>query len=486
MRFLRILSGILIFFLAFFILPGYCFHASAAGRLQPVDGVPVIVIDPGHGGENLGTQAGGIWDEKSMDMVTAQALYDELSLYDDVEVYLTRTGDVDVSFQERAAFAQSVNADFLFSIHYNASEYHDLFGSEVWVPLTAPFNNYGYQIGYELLRGMQDRGLLVRGIKTREGERGEYYAIIRETVALGIPAAIIEHCHVDEDRDKGFCASEEDLIRFGREDATAIAKYFGLKSTALQVDYSDYPLAEVGSANPVASTLRDETAPDVCRIEFLSADYETGVLSFTLSAADYDSPLLYYTYSIDGGQTYSERNAWPGSDVLTGKYEDTFTLSLTIPSGTKPSVIVRAYNMFDPYTESNRYDSPITFSYGQDSRAEEGDPSSVGEGGNEDASGTGTPPDSDTHDPASSNADSQNPPAADPVAKPVSGSAVAGEKQVSFVAFLEICLMIVVFLFVILLVSQGIAYQNRKRRRRQGRREFQSRKEDGDTRNQLR
>lgn len=482
------LSGILVFSLLFFFLPDTCAHVLAAGRLQPVDGVPVIVIDPGHGGENLGTQAGGIWDEKYMDMVTAQALYDELSLYDDVEVYLTRTNDVDVSFQERAAFARSVNADFLFSIHYNASETHELFGSEVWVPLTAPFNNYGYQAGYELLQGMQERGLLVRGIKTREGERGEYYAIIRETVALGIPAAIIEHCHVDEDRDKGYCASEEDLVRFGKEDAAAIARYFGLKSTALQVDYSDYPLVEAGGANPVPSTLRDETPPDVCRIEFLSADYETGVLSFTLSAADYDSPLLYYTYSLDGGRTYSERNAWPGSDVLSGKYEDTFTLNLVVPSGTKPSVIVRAYNMFDPYTESNRYDSAITFSYGQDAPTEDGGPSSAGEG---EVPGTGTSPDADTRDPASSGTGTQDPasPGTDtryPAAKPVSGSAVAGEKQVSFVTFLEICLVIVIFLFIILLVSQGIAYHNRKKRRRRGRRELQSRKEDGDTRNQLR
>lgn len=499
MCFFKVILGILTFFMAFLFMPGARKDALAAGRLQPVDGVPVIVIDPGHGGENLGTQAGGIWDEKYMDMVTAQALYDELCLYDDVEVYLTRTGDTDVSFQERAAFAQSVNADFLFSIHYNASEYHELFGSEVWVPLAAPFNNYGYQAGYELLRGMQDRGLLIRGIKTREGERGDYYAIIRETVALGIPAAIIEHCHVDEDRDKDFCAGEEDLIRFGREDATAIAKYFGLKSSALQVDYSNYSLTETGSANPVASTLRDETPPDVCQIEFLSADYEAGILSLTLSAADYDSPLLYYTYSLDGGQTYSKRNAWPGSDVLTGKYEDTFTLNLTIPSGMKPSVIVRAYNMFDPYTESNRFDSPIAFSSGQNTpQSESGAGSLDGEGGNaegeskEETSGaeaSGPSPNAGAQDPGASGTDSKNPAApsaAGPEAKPVSGGAIAGEKQVSFVAFLEICLVIVIFLFVILLVSQGIAYHNRKMRRRQGRREFQSRKEDGDSRNQPR
>lgn len=437
---------------------------SAAERLQPLDKNPVIVIDPGHGGENLGTHAGGIWDEKYMDMVTAQALYDELKLYDNVEVYLTRTVDTDVSFQERAAFAQSVNADFLFSIHYNASEYHELFGSEVWVPLAAPFNNYGYQIGYELLSGMQERGLFIRGIKTRQGERGEYYAIIRETVALDIPAVIIEHCHVDEDRDRGYCDSEEDLIRFGKEDATAIAKYFGLKSSVLNVDYSDYSLAEAGGNVPVPSTFRDETPPDVCQIEFLSADHENGTLSLTVSAADYDSPLLYYTYSIDGGVTFSERQMWPGSNVLSGSYNDTFTLTIPIPSGVKPSVIVRAYNMFDPHTDSNRYDSPETFFHGEDLNPASG---ASGEQETPDTGNTGA------EDLEAEN--NENQPAGKDL-EAVSGSAVAASpKPVSFVTFLEVCLVIVMLLFVILLVSQGIAYHNRKKRRRQSRRETQDR-----------
>lgn len=467
MKLYKAILGISALFLISFLLP--CVNASAAGRLQPTDGIPVIVIDPGHGGENLGTQEGGIWDEKYMNLVTAQALYDELSLYDDVEVYLTRTDDRDVSFQERAAFAQSVNADFLFSIHYNASENHDLFGSEVWVPLSAPFNNYGYQIGCELLTGMQDRGLLVRGIKTRRGERGDYYAIIRETVALDIPAAIIEHCHVDEDRDRGYCDSEEDLVRFGKDDATAIAKYFGLKSSVLNVDYSDHQLADISDSAPVASTLRDETPPDVCQIEFAEADYDAGYLSFTVSAADYDSPLLYYTYSIDGGRTYSERMAWPGSDVLTGRYDDTFTLSLAVPSGTKPSVIVCAYNMFDPNTESNRYDSPEVFYYSEaqesEGSEESGDDPPAGE------SGTGV-----------SGADEAAADSASDDLKSVaaSGSAVAAEKPVSFVTFLEICLVIVILLFVLLLVSQSIAYHNRKKRR------LQSRKDAGESRDQHR
>lgn len=479
MKFFKIAGAAAAFSLVFLFLLGT--KATAAERLQPLDHTPVIVIDPGHGGENLGTQAGGIWDEKYMDMVTAQALYDELKLYDNVEVYLTRTVDTDMSFPERAAFAKSVNADFLFSIHYNASEYHELFGSEVWVPLTAPFNNYGYQIGYELLSGMQERGLLIRGIKTRKGERGEYYAIIRETVALDIPAVIIEHCHVDEDRDRDYCDSEEDLIRFGKEDATAIAKYLGLKSSVLNVDYSNYSLEEVSESIPVSSTFRDETPPDVCQIEFAAADHEKGTLSLTVTAADYDSPLLYYTYSIDGGATFSERNIWPGSDVLAGSYNDTFTLTLSIPSGVKPSVIVRAYNMFDPYTDSNRYDSPETFFHG-------GEPDSD----TANVSDSESPGEAEANSPEDT-AKAESKGAAPADLEAVSGSAVAASKKpVSFVTFLEICLVIVILLFVILLVSQGIAYHNRKKRRQQSREKIQSRtapqsrKEAGESRNQHR
>ena len=112
---------------------------SAAERLQQSKtDTTVIVIDPGHGGENEGTIAGAE-KEKYMTMTTARAMYEELSLYDNVEVYLTHTEDVDMTLEERAEFAKNVNADFLFSIHYNASEYHELFGSEQ--PLRhAPFS----------------------------------------------------------------------------------------------------------------------------------------------------------------------------------------------------------------------------------------------------------------------------------------------------------------------------------------------------------
>ena len=418
----------------------------AADRLQDVGSKLVIVIDPGHGGENLGTIENG-YEEKSMTIVTALAMYEELSLYDDVEVHLTRTGDAekDIKLEDRAAFAASVEADFLFSIHYNASANHELFGSEVWVSAFAPFNGYGYQFGYELLGDMRDLGLLIRGVKTRLGENGDnYYGIIRYSEAVGIPAVIIEHCHVDEARDEVYCDTQEKLQEFGRMDATAVARYFGLKSSVLGVDYSGYSLTSSSDTTAVPATVRDGTEPDVCQIDLLEADYATGLLSLTVTAADYDSPLLYYSYSLDGGETFQPREPWPGSDTLTGSYHDTFTLNLKIPTDTSPTVILRAYNMYDLYTESNAWISPQMYQYKEQEEILEVSGS---------VQATETPAEPDDVEEISDE-DERNFPGPEE------------KSEVSFLTFLKICLVVVFILFIILLVSQSISGLIRRKRRR--------------------
>ncbi len=284
------------------LLPG---TVRAAPRLQDIKGEKlVIVIDPGHGGENRGTIENS-HEEKQMTMTTALAMYEELVQYEDVEVYLTHTEDIDMTLKERAAFAKSVDADFLFSIHYNASANHELFGSEVWVSAFPPYNSYGYQFGCEFLTDMREFGLLVRGVKTRLGDKGlDYYGIIRESVALDIPAVIIEHCHVDEARDAVYCENDEQLRQFGKMDAAAVARYFGLKSSSLGVDYSGYQLADADASSVVPVTVVDATEPEICRVEFLDADYENYMLKVQVTAMDSDSPLLYYSYSTDRGISY--------------------------------------------------------------------------------------------------------------------------------------------------------------------------------------
>ncbi len=428
-------------------------NVFAADRAQDYGDELVIVIDPGHGGSNGGTTSGHTI-EKQMTMVTAMAMYEDLTKYDNVQVYMTHTEDIDMDLKQRAEFAQSVNADFLFSIHYNASENHTMFGSEVWVSCVAPYNSYGYQFGYLHLKQMQDNGLFIRGVKNRLNEQNtDYYGIIRESAALSVPAVIIEHCYVDEERDAEFVENEEDFAAFGRADALSVAKYFGLKSTALGVDYS----AEASNLQPVEadklvqSTLLDKTKPDVCEIELLECDYETGDVQITVRAADYDSPLIFYSYTINGGADWSRLEPWPGSNTLTGEYTDTFQLNLQIPLGKRPNIAVRAINIADLETKSNTLRFDQTFQ---------------------------APKEEDTAEAAISDNDllEKATPATTPVEHerktigtttfmPVYSEIEEEEDSVSIMTFLKLCLVLVIILFFVVLTSQMVHYHKRKKHR---------------------
>ncbi|MEE0431397.1 Sporulation-specific N-acetylmuramoyl-L-alanine amidase [uncultured Clostridium sp.] len=455
-------------------LAAACFYgnslpAQAAPRAQETGERVVIVIDPGHGGDNEGTLEGPA-QEKKMTMVTALAMYEELTKYDNVDVYLTHTDDVTMSLADRAQFAADRNADFLFSIHYNASVDHDLFGSEVWISSVQPYNAYGYQFGWEQMQQMQDMGLFLRGVKTKLKDNGDdYYGIIRESTARSIPSAIIEHCHVDESRDTPYCQTEEDWKKFGREDALSVAKYFGLSSASLGVDYSGEAdaLPEVSLQSILPATVRDKTEPDICQLTLQNADYETGEVSLEVTAADYDCPMMYYDYSTDGGRTYSELLPWPGLDIMAGTYPDTFTFSVTFTKGEQPVITVRGYNQADLFTESD----PVTFAQpfiDQEKAAKEALQESLAAQEAAEASRAAEEQITEVGSSVITMADAAG------------NTPVPSEKspEVNFGVFLVICGILVVLLLLVFLLYQIQQSRHRKRRRKN-----QSRKVSGDNRN---
>lgn len=311
----------------------------------------VIVIDPGHGGE----EEGGMYDsfvEKDMTLITAKVMKEELEKYEDVTVYLTREDDRKLSLEERVAFAKEVNADFLFCLHYNLSQDHNtLFGAECWVSAFGRHYSEGYAFADIEIEALEDLGLYSRGIKTRLGKLDtDYYGIIRHAVEQDMTCVLIEHCHMDHENDRPFCEGREQWEAFGRLDAQSAAKYFRLRSQSLGVDYSDYPVLDV----PVpAGVMRpDKTEPDICMIEVTDQEMETGNVTVELSAVDYDSGMLYYDYSYDGGNTFSPLLAW------SDKTQDTITFTMNVPPHIVPQILVRGYNGYDLYTESNLVSLP--------------------------------------------------------------------------------------------------------------------------------
>lgn len=343
----RLKHGFAVFIFFFLLGTGFLKFSLTARADEPV----VIVIDPGHGGENLGAEYDG-YTEKDMTLVVARAMKEELEKYEGVAVYLTHETDQDMSIKDRAAFAGEKDADFLFCLHFNSSAEHNLFGAEVWVPAGGIYFAKGYSFAQIQMKEFTDIGLYSRGIKTRLNDRDEnYYGILRYCTSEDVPAALIEHCHLDQDKDKRFYQQgEEQLIAFGRMDATAAAKYFGLKSDILGVDYSDYPVPETDIPSDLVRP--DKTEPELCRIEVTQINEDTGEVTIRMEAEDADSYILYYRCSLDGGNTYMLPEEWPRPEAWNqSAAECTFTVK--VPFDEKIELLASASNGFDKWTQSN-------------------------------------------------------------------------------------------------------------------------------------
>lgn len=307
----------------------------------------VIVLDPGHGGENEGLTHRGLV-EKDMNLATAEAMRDELLQYDNVEVYITNPEKADMSLKERAQYAESVGADILVSLHFNMSEEHAMYGSEVWIPSLGLNHSKMHALGDVFMEQFDEMGFTLRGVKTRLNDKGtDYYGIIRESTALGIPCILVEHGYADHIRDYESINDAEDWKVLGRSDATAVAKYYGLVSSSTGKDYKDYVVN--GYFAPEKAIGSDTTAPEGALLVYMGTTDEGDI--YHISGTDLESEIVYYDYTTDGGKTWSQLYSFAND-----KDYDQICIS-EVPS--EGEVYARVYNghFLDTRTESVFYEA---------------------------------------------------------------------------------------------------------------------------------
>jgi N-acetylmuramoyl-L-alanine amidase len=98
----------------------------------PSTGLRTVVLDPGHGGEELGAQGAKGTLEKDITLSVAKRLRTLIESRLGLKVYLTREDDRTMSLDDRSAFANSHQADVFLSIHANAAVRPALKGAEVY------------------------------------------------------------------------------------------------------------------------------------------------------------------------------------------------------------------------------------------------------------------------------------------------------------------------------------------------------------------
>lgn len=99
----------------------------------------VVLIDPGHGGEDCGAKA-QIWKdkklivqcEKDIALEIAKKIHAKINKTSHIKAYLTRTVDSTLTLQQRADYADKIGADIFISIHLNSSHSRSSNGVETY------------------------------------------------------------------------------------------------------------------------------------------------------------------------------------------------------------------------------------------------------------------------------------------------------------------------------------------------------------------
>lgn len=99
---------------------------------RPLNRVRVVVIDPGHGGIDVGAERAGIL-EKELTLAMARRLRAALESRLGATVLLTRDSDIDLPAQSRAAVANNNQANVFISLHVGHSTDALETGSSVFV-----------------------------------------------------------------------------------------------------------------------------------------------------------------------------------------------------------------------------------------------------------------------------------------------------------------------------------------------------------------
>lgn len=107
--------------------------SGAATSASPPASLPVVVIDPGHGGVDFGTWSRfSDMQEKDLVLAVGHLLRDRLAATGRYKVVMTRSTDVFIALDERVRLARAARADLFISLHADAEESPGAHGATIY------------------------------------------------------------------------------------------------------------------------------------------------------------------------------------------------------------------------------------------------------------------------------------------------------------------------------------------------------------------
>ena len=179
----------------------------------------VVVLDPGHGGQDSGAMCAGVM-EKDLTLDVARRI-DRLLDSEGIATLMTRLGDSNVSLADRAAFGNRVNDSIFISIHFNEDNKPVASGVETyyaghqiasgptlasWLPFfpRAPSNSPKPES--QSLAGFIQEALVARTRSVDRGTQAKQFFVIANVTS---PAVLIEG---------GFITNKDELLKLASQD----------------------------------------------------------------------------------------------------------------------------------------------------------------------------------------------------------------------------------------------------------------------------
>src|SRR6266704_1000770 len=179
----------------------------------------VVVLDPGHGGQDSGAMCGGVL-EKDLTLDVARRV-DRLLEAEGMATLMTRMGDTYVSLADRTAFTNRVSDCIFVSIHFNEDNKPLSSGVETyyaahqitagsfvasWLPFLWRPLSYSPNFERQTLAGLIQEALVARTRSIDRGTQGRQFFVIANVTS---PAVLIEG---------GFLTNKEDISKLATED----------------------------------------------------------------------------------------------------------------------------------------------------------------------------------------------------------------------------------------------------------------------------
>ena len=195
------------------------YKQSKAAQPQTPKPFAVVILDPGHGGQDSGAMCGGVM-EKDLTLDIARRV-DHLLDSQGIATLMTRLGDSYVSLADRAAFGNRVNDSIFISIHFNEDNKPVASGVEtyyaahqigsgstfaLWLPFFSRSPSNSPKPESQSLASFIQEALVARTRSVDRGTQAKQFFVIANVTS---PAVLIEG---------GFITNKDELSKLASED----------------------------------------------------------------------------------------------------------------------------------------------------------------------------------------------------------------------------------------------------------------------------